>query len=109
MVVGLKYRLMRLVSLFLFIICFQFLDAQPVKEHGQLKVVGTQLTDEHGKPVVMRGMSFGWHNFWPRFYTKETVDWLAKDWGCTVVRAAMGVEPNRGYIKDPKSSTKTIE
>ncbi|MES1218208.1 MAG: glycoside hydrolase family 5 protein, partial [Bacteroidota bacterium] len=39
--------------------------AQPVKTHGQLKVNGTQLVDKNGKPVVLRGVSFGWHNFWP--------------------------------------------
>jgi len=84
-------------------------DSQPVKEHGQLKVVGTQLTDKNGNAVVLRGMSFGWHNWWPRFYNKETVKWLAEDWKCSVVRAAMGVEPDQGYIKQPVSSTEKVE
>ena len=83
--------------------------AQPVKEHGQLKVKGIQLTDAHDRPVVLRGMSFGWHNWWPRFYNKEAVNWLAKDWACNVVRAAMGAEPDKGYIKDVKGSRAKIE
>lgn len=83
--------------------------AQPVKQHGKLKVVGTQLTDEGGKPVVLRGMSFGWHNWWPRFYNKEVVTWLATDWKCNVVRAAMGIEPDKGYLKDPAGSREKIE
>jgi endoglucanase len=41
--------------------------AQPVKEHGQLKVKGTQLVDQSGKPVMLAGVSYGWHNWWPRF------------------------------------------
>lgn len=86
-----------------------FLHAQPVKKHGQLHVDSTQLTDKKGKPVVLRGMSFGWHNFWPRFYNAEAVHWLAKDWKCTVVRAAMGVEPSGGYIKDPQGSKQKIK
>jgi len=85
------------------------LTAQPVKEHGQLKVEGIKLVDKNNKQVVLRGMSFGWHNFWPRFYTAGTVKWLHDDWKCTVVRAAMGVEPDRGYIKDSSGSVSKIK
>ena len=64
-----------------FVACSLFVVAQtPVASHGALHVSGTQLTDEHDKPVVLRGMSFGWHNWWPRFYNAGAVDWLAKDW-----------------------------
>lgn len=89
-------------------ICF-FATAQPVKEHGKLHVKGTQLTDEHGNAVVLRGMSYGWHNLWPRFYNAGSVAWLHNDWGCTVVRAAMGVELNdSGYLKQPQFSTQKV-
>ncbi len=83
--------------------------SQPVKEHGQLSVKGTKLVDKNAKEVVLRGMSFGWHNFWPRFYNNNAVRWLAKDWRCSVIRAAMGVEPDRGYIKDPTGSKQKME
>ena len=79
--------------------------SQPVKKHGQLKVTGTNLVDKNGNRVALHGISFGWHNWWPRFYNAGAVEWLYKDWNCTVVRAAMGVEPDKGYIKDPVSST----
>jgi endoglucanase len=82
--------------------------AQPVRQHGQLGVRGTQLVNAKGKAVVLRGMSFGWHNFWPRFYNAGAVSWLYKDWKCNVVRAAMGVEPNGGYLRDPRGSTQKI-
>jgi endoglucanase len=84
-------------SIFIFFIVI----AQPVKENGQLKVSGINLVNEKGQAVALRGMSFGWHNWWPRFYNAGTVSWLKKDWGCNVVRAAMGVEPDKGYIKEP--------
>src|SRR5881397_1566225 len=84
-------------------------DAQPVKENGKLKVRGTQLVNAKGMPVVLHGMSFGWHNWWPRFYTAGTVKWLHDDWKCSVVRAAMGVEPDRGYIKDSAGSVNKIK
>jgi endoglucanase len=92
-----------LVSLVMFIGILMSLSiqAQPVKIHGALSVKGTQMTDEHGAPAVLNGVSFGWHNWWPRFYTPETVKWLANDWKCSVVRAAMGVDPKSGYIDNP--------
>ena len=43
--------------------------AQPVKKYGQLSVAGTKLVDEKGQPIALHGMSLGWHNWWPRFYT----------------------------------------
>ncbi len=83
--------------------------AQPVKEHGKLSVAGTQLLDEKGKPVVLRGMSYGWHCLWPRFYNDGSVNWLAKDWYASVVRAAMGIElgPD-SYLKKPEWSKEKI-
>ena len=83
--------------------------AQPVKIHGQLHVDKTQLKDAHGNDVVLRGMSFGWHNFWPRFYNAGAVKTLHEDWGATVLRAAMGVEPKNGYIDNPAGSKEKIE
>jgi endoglucanase len=97
------------VIVLLFLFDCSLASAQPVKEHGQLKVNGTKLVDKKGKPVVLRGMSFGWHNWWPRFYTAGTVKWLHDDWKCSVVRAAMGVEPDRGYIKDSAGSVSKIK
>lgn len=86
-----------------------FINAQPVKLHGQLHVEKTQLKDVHGNAVVLRGMSFGWHNFWPRFYNAAAVKWLHEDWGATVVRAAMGVEPRNGYTDKPEWSKEKTE
>lgn len=97
------------IFLFLFIISISILKAQPVKIYGQLKVVGTQLVDKNNNPIVLRGMSFGWSCFHPRFYNAGAVKSLYKDWNCSVVRAAMGVEPVKGYIKDSATSVQTIK
>ncbi|MEJ7587570.1 MAG: glycoside hydrolase family 5 protein [Ferruginibacter sp.] len=91
-----------------FFYAFYYGKAQPVKLHGALKVQGTQLTDQNNKPVVLNGMSFGWSNFHPRFYTAAAVRWLHKDWKCNVVRAALGVEPEMGYLKDSAKSMTLI-
>lgn len=99
----------RIYTLLLFILAsVAGVYAQPVKQNGQLKVIGTQLSNQHGKPIQLKGMSFGWHNWWPRFYNTETVSWLAKDWKCQVVRAAMGVEPQGAYLNRPEWSRQLI-
>lgn len=78
----------------------------PVKQYGQLQVKGTQLCDQQGNPVTLRGVSLSWHNWWPRFYNKKVMKTLKRDWHCTVVRAAMGVQPDEtpeeGYLKNPQ-------
>jgi endoglucanase len=85
------------------------LQAQPVKEHGKLSVKGVSLVDEKNQAVMLNGISYGWHNFWPRFYNQESTKWLRDDWGCMVLRAAMGVEPSKGYIDSPEWSVEKIE
>ena len=97
------------LALFLGMLISINIQAQPVKKHGNLSVKGTQLTDEHGNATILNGISYGWHNWWPRFYNKESVKWLATDWKCSVVRAAMGVEPKGAYIDDPEGSKAKIE
>jgi endoglucanase len=79
-------------------------NSQVVKLHGQLKVKGTALVDAKGNAVALHGMSFGWHNWWPRFYNEGAVHELSTKWNCTVIRAAMGVEPDSGYLKSPERS-----
>ncbi|SHE32978.1 endoglucanase [Mariniphaga anaerophila] len=85
------------------------LKAQPVKENGHLAVDGKHLVNTRGEPLMLAGVSYGWHNWWPRFYNEQTVEWLAKDWGCNVVRAAMGIGPHRSYLDQPEWSKEKIE
>ena len=102
-------KIRRIIPVVLFIIGSHLTNAQPVKTHGQLRVNGIKLVDKQGKPVMLRGMSYGWHNFWPRFYNAESVKWLYNDWGCNVVRAAMGVEPANGYLQKPDWSKEKVK
>lgn len=100
---------MKTLPLILLLVGFQSFS-QTVSHHGQLQVVGTQLQNAKGEDLTLRGASFGWHSFWPRFYNKGAVSWLATDFKATVVRAAMGIETGNGtYIQDPKFATQTIE
>ena len=81
----------------------------PVEKYGFLQVKGVKLTDKTGAPIALHGVSYGWHNFWPRFYNEQSVKWLAKDWHVLVVRAAIGAEPKDGYIDNPKLAMKCAE
>jgi len=100
---------MKRIVLFLLLISCT-LQAQFVKANGQLRVEGTQLVNEKGNPIVLRGVSFGWHSLWPRFYNKKAVKWLKKDWNCNVVRAAMGIEHgDNNYLENPSFSKEKIK
>ncbi len=98
----------KIIAFSILILTASTLFSQPVKENGQLRVEGLNLVNEKGSPVVLRGMSLGWHNWWSDYYTAGTVEWLYKDWSCSVVRAAMGVEPGNGYIEKPEWSTQMV-
>ena len=85
-------------------------NAQFVKKHGQLSVKGTQLVDKNQSPIVLRGLSFGWHNWWGKFYNKKVVKTLYNDWNANVLRVAMGVDADENcYIKSPNDSKAKIE
>jgi endoglucanase len=73
----------------------------PVFINGKLQVNGTQLCNQNGTPVVLAGVSFGWHNLWPRYYTSKAAQWLASNWKCNVIRASMGVGLDDSYLENP--------
>ena len=86
--------------------------AQGVELHGQLSVKGTQLVDKTGRHIMLRGVSYGWHSFWPRFYNQKSVKWLKDDWNVNIVRAAMGIEVgSKGltYKENPADSKAKIK
>ncbi|WP_029904981.1 glycoside hydrolase family 5 protein [Prevotella sp. 10(H)] len=83
----------------------------PVQIHGQLQVRGRYLCNEKGDTISLRGVSFGWHNLWPRFYNEKTVSWLKNDWKCSVLRAAMGAYDGveDGYLVNPEFALDCVE
>jgi len=78
-----------------------------VVKNGQLSIVGTQIVNENGETVVLRGMSLFWSQWEGEFYNSDCISWLKEDWNCTVVRAAMGVEEG-GYLDNPFSEFQKI-
>jgi len=95
----------------LFVGIFASLSAQkrtPVAINGKLQVIGTQLSNQNGEPLMLCGASLGWHNLWPRFYNKSAVKWLATDWKCNVIRASMGVGLDDSYLENPQYALKCM-
>lgn len=78
--------------------------------HGNLRVQETKIVDQTGSIVQLRGMSLFFTQWEPEFYNYECIRWLRDDWGCTVVRTAMGIE-EEGYLTNPyaeKAKVKSI-
>lgn len=80
-----------------------------VHRYGQLQVKNTQLCDQNGNPVQLRGMSS--HDLKQFPFAKNTVSNLANDWHVAVVRAAMYTDSyGSSYVQDPcvKQTVKLI-
>ena len=90
-----------IATLLLFSLYIQAKTFRCVDLNGQLKVQGNQLVNNAGIPPQLRGISLSW-SIWEgkKYYNPEIVDWLVKDFKITLLRAAMGVQPNGGYLQN---------
>jgi endoglucanase len=98
-----------IMPLLLYLFCTGRTEPNFVEQHGSLAVNRTQLVDSKNEPVVLAGMSFGWHNWWPQFWNRDVVRIMRDDWKCNVLRAAMGIEHADGFLEDPDSSTALVK
>ena len=84
--------------------------SSPVAAHGALQVIGNHVCDAHGNPYQFKGMSLFWSQWSGPFYTKATINALAEDWRCSVVRAAMGAEAGKGgYLENPTAAVAKVK
>jgi endoglucanase len=72
----------------------------PVGVHGQLQVVGTQLVDQAGNPVQLKGVSSMWLNWESASFaeSKSALQFMRDYWNLSVIRASMGTEESHGYL-----------
>lgn len=74
--------------------------------YGQLKVVGTHVTNASGAPVQLRGMSLFMSAVdpGPKWYNAVTVKGIRDYWNSNIVRACMWITGygNIGYIVNPE-------
>ncbi|MBL4965170.1 cellulase family glycosylhydrolase [Bacillus halotolerans] len=80
----------------------------PVALNGQLSIKGTQLVNQNGKPVQLKGISSHGLQWFGDYVNKDTLKWLRDDWGITVFRAAM-YTADGGYIENPSVKNKVKE
>ena len=83
----------------------------PVQKHGSLSVSGNRIIDQYGDTVSFAGGSLFWSNTgWggEYFYNPQVVYSLHSNWSASIVRAAMGVEDNGGYLSDTTNKQRII-
>lgn len=76
----------------------------PVNRFGHLQLSGTHLVSETGTPVQLRGISSMWLNWENRGYATDlpSLLWMRDNWNLDVIRAAMGVDVDGGYVMGGK-------
>jgi len=74
-----------------------------------LSVAGNNVVGEHGDPVQLKGMSFFWSQWQGQYYTQGAVNTLVDDWGCTLLRAVLGIHESSGYLQDPGTEKAKVE
>ncbi|MGN0213630.1 MAG: glycoside hydrolase family 5 protein [Muribaculaceae bacterium] len=72
-------------------VCVSWASVKPVERHGALHVIGRYVVDSQGSKVQLRGVSFGWHNWWHRYFNEGSVDKVANEWGASIVRCSIGL------------------
>lgn len=72
-----------------------------VSRNGRLSVSGTQLINQNGEPIVLRGMSSHGIQWYANFTSYQAIKNTA-DRGANVFRIAMYTDEN-GYISNPES------
>ncbi len=84
-------------------------EGSPVARYGKLKVAGTQLCDERGNPVQLRGLFLRGLNYEAKFINYEAISYLSKKWKMDVfeiplwtVGAKWGTISEPGYLDHPE-------
>ena len=70
------------------------------KEPGALSVEGTQLVDEEGNPVQLKGISTHGLAWYPQYVSEACFRQIKEEWGMDVVRLAMYTAESGGYCTD---------
>jgi len=78
--------------------------------NGTLKVENGKIVNKSGIEPQLHGISFSW-SIWQgqKYYTPAVVDWLASDFKISIMRAAMAVQPDSGYLQKPDRQVKLIQ
>ncbi|QJD95774.1 glycoside hydrolase family 5 protein [Mucilaginibacter robiniae] len=80
-----------------------------VTKNGSLRVVDSHIVNQHGQQPQLRGISMSW-SIWGgrKYYNTDVQNWLVTDFKITLLRVAMAVEPEHGYLQEPVAQTKLV-
>jgi endoglucanase len=79
-----------------------------VERYGQLQVIGTNLCDQNGNSVQLRGMSSYGLQWGGKYANYDVLKWLRDDWNAQIWRAAMYLTQG-GYIGNPAVKTRVTD
>lgn len=103
-----------LVSLFLNIFLLQRsnysesnVNKNALEENGHLSVKKTNLINENGDIVRLKGMSSHGLMWYPEYINTRSLDTLS-EYGANAIRLAMYTDQNKGYIYNKKQSMKNL-
>jgi len=79
-----------------------FSQQTPVVRNGALRVESGLVVNKNGVPPQLRGLSFSW-SIWEgrKYYNPEVVNWISNDFKVSIIRAAMAVQPDNGFLQQP--------
>lgn len=80
-------------------------DVAPLSVNGNKILAG-------GQTASFAGNSLFWsNNGWggEKYYNTNVVRWLKTDWGSNLIRAAMGVNDEGGYLQDPTGNKAKVK
>ncbi len=103
-----------IITLLSIILVVESVKSSPIEKMEKnsvlnLSVKGTYLVNSSGDTITLRGVSYGWHNFWPRFYNASSAKYIIKNWKANLLRASMGVDIDRNsYINKPEFGEKCV-
>ncbi|GAB3849585.1 cellulase family glycosylhydrolase [Dactylosporangium cerinum] len=83
------------------------LASTPVAANGQLKIVGTQVQNQYGQAIQLRGMSTHGIQWYWQCVNNASMNALANDWQADVLRISMYVQEG-GYETDPAGFTAKV-
>ncbi|MEY8413310.1 cellulase family glycosylhydrolase [Lachnospiraceae bacterium 62-26] len=75
-------------------------DTPAPSVNGRLSVRGTQLVDEKGEAVQLKGISTHGLAWFPQYVNEELFGELRKEWNASLIRLAMYTAESGGYCTD---------
>lgn len=80
----------------------------PVSYNGRLKVVGSQLLNQNGAPIQLKGVSTHGLQWNSKFANADSIAWLKDSWRASLIRIAMYTDEG-GYLQNPDLKNKVHE